>query len=110
MSRNYLGVEIIYFVTLLSVACVYTNADSECKVSTSATITMWVGVQLALDFLVIMRELAVLLIFKYHKDPKSFFQLGCKLLEIMFLMYLHSAWALFGFWFIYSEEWEKCIK
>jgi len=105
-----MGVEIIYFVAVLIVACLYLKADSECEVSTSATITMWICVQLALDFLVILRELSVLLIYKYHKDPNSFFDVGCNLFEIMVLMNLHSAWALFGFWFIYSEEWEKCIK
>ena len=56
-----------------------------------------------------MRELAVLLIFKYHEDPKTFFDLSCTLFDIMVMMNLHSAWALFGFWFIYSDEWEACI-
>ena len=51
----------------------------------------------------------MLVIFKYHKDPKRFFDLGCTLVDIMVMMNLHSAWAIFGFTFIYSNLWEECI-
>ncbi len=52
----------------------------------------------------------MLLIFKYHENPKTFFDLSCTLFDIMVMMNLHSAWAIFGFWFIYSDEWEACIN
>ena len=95
---------------------IYYGADhNSCKEvyasehSPAVSLSNWTVVQLALDLVGLIKEITLILTFKYAENPKRN-EIFISLFNICLIWNLACFWAIYGCTFYFSDIWGDCFE